>query len=111
MSPPELLLEELEDEEALFGAPPDELEDELELLELDDELELDELDEELLDELEEELELLELDEELLLELDEDELLDELELDELELLLGKAWVVAMSVTAGEALPLASMARRL
>jgi hypothetical protein len=74
------------------------------------ELELLELEEELL------LELLELPapEELELELD-DELellleLDELELDELELLVGAACVVAARLTAGEALPLASMARR-
>ena len=50
--------------------------------------------------------LLELDDELLLELDEDELLDELEL-----LVGIAWVVAVRVTGVEALPLASIARRL
>ena len=115
VSPPELLPDELdEEEEALLGVPPDELEEELELLELDDELELDELDElddELLDELEEELELDELDDELelLLELEE-ELDEELELEELELLVGAACVVAVRLTAGEALPLASMARR-
>ena len=59
--------------------------------------------------------LLELDDELLLELDEDELLDELEeeleLDELDELVGIVWVVAVRVTGVEALPLASIARRL
>ena len=84
MWPPELLLELLELEDELL----------LELLELP-------APEELLDELE-----LELDDELELLLE----LDELELEELELLVGAACVVAARLTAGEALPLASMARR-
>ena len=54
--------------------------------------------------------LLELEDELLDEL-EDELDDELELLELDELVGIAWVVAVRLTGVEALPLASIARRL
>jgi hypothetical protein len=82
---------------------PPELEELLELLELELELELPAPEE--LDEL-----LLELEDELLDEL-EDELDDELELLELDELVGIVWVVAVRLTGVEALPLASMARRL